>query len=893
MSDMATKQHKWVYQFSEGSAKMRDLLGGKGSGAAEMTRAGMPVPPGFTITTEACRAYLANGGKFPAGLWDQATAALKSLERKAGKKFGDPSNPLLVSVRSGAKFSMPGMMDTVLNLGLNEETAKGLAELTQDDRFALDARRRFIQMFGKTVMGIDGDKFEHALRESRRRAGVKTDPELKPEHLRPLVKRFLSTYKEETGHEFPTDPAEQLRAAIEAVFRSWNTDRAKTYRRMERIPDDLGTAVNVQMMVFGNMGPTSGTGVAFTRNPITGKKELYGDYLANAQGEDVVAGVRDTEDIAALKRHMPKVYAEFDRYARQLEKHYKDVQDLEFTIERGKLYMLQTRSAKRTGEAAVNIAVDMVKEHLITKKEAVGRIEPRQLEQLLFPRVDPSAKVHPLAKGVPASPGAASGGAVFDADTAVAWGKQGKAVILVRVETNPNDVHGMVEARGILTQTGGTASHAALVARGMGRPCVVGASSIDVDVRKRVFSADGMTIKEGDEITIDGTTGEVYVGSVPTIEAQSLNKHRSASAILRWADEFRRLQVWANADYPRDAIKARENGAQGVGLCRTEHMFMEQDRLPIVQAMIMARTTEDREKELAKLLPIQRGDFEGIFKAMSGLPVIIRLLDPPLHEFLPSLEELIRQTTHLKDTGEDPARLKDRETIMARVEELHEMNPMLGLRGVRLSILYPEIPRMQVRAIMEAACNLRKRKIDARPEIMIPLAGTVAELHAIHEELKPVAEAVQNEKGIKVPYKFGTMIEIPRAALVAGDIAKEAEFFSFGTNDLTQMTFGYSRDDAERHFIVRYLERKILPRNPFETIDADGVGRLMALAVTEGRKTRKNLEVGICGEHGGDPDSIHLCHKLGLNYVSCSPFRVPVARLAAAQAAIGEGTGTK
>jgi pyruvate,orthophosphate dikinase len=879
--------HKWVYQFSQGSGKMRDLLGGKGAGAAEMTKAGMPVPPGFTITTEACRAYYAKGRKFPPGMWEQVTANLKVLERKASKKFGDPKDPLLVSVRSGAKFSMPGMMDTVLNLGLNEETAKGLAALTKDERFALDARRRFIQMFGKTVKGIDGDLFEHALQEAKKKAGVKTDPELRPEHLRPLVTKFLAIYKEATGSEFPTDPVIQLREAIEAVFKSWNTDRAKTYRRMERIPDDLGTAVNVQMMVFGNMGESSGTGVAFTRNPITGKRELYGDYLTNAQGEDVVAGVRDTEPISALKRHMPKVYAQFVRYARQLEKHYRDVQDLEFTIERGKLYMLQTRSAKRTGEAAVNIAVDMVTERLITKQEAVSRVEPRQLEQLLFPRVDPAAKVTPLAKGVPASPGAASGGAVFDADTAVEWGKAGKSVILVRVETNPNDVHGMVEAKGILTQTGGTASHAALVARGMGRPCVVGASSIAVDTRKRQFSANGSTIKEGDAITIDGTTGEVYLGTVPTIEAQSLNKHKAASAILRWADEFRRLEVWANADYPRDAKKARENGAQGVGLCRTEHMFMEQERLPIVQAMIMATTTEEREVQLAKLLPIQRGDFEGIFKAMAGLPVIIRLIDPPLHEFLPSLEDLIRETTQLKETGTNQARLAELEKVLERVEELHEANPMLGLRGVRLSILYPEITRMQVRAIMEAACNLHKKNIDAQPEIMIPLAGTVAELRSVHEELKPVAEAVQKEKGVRVPYKFGTMIEIPRAALTAGEIAKETEFFSFGTNDLTQTTFGISRDDAERTFIVRYLEKKLLPRNPFETIDVEGVGRLMEIAVKEGRKTRRNLEIGICGEHGGDPESIHLCHKLGLNYVSCSPFRLPVARLAAAQAAIG------
>ena len=888
------RAHKWVYQFSEGSAAgraqgarhdtLRGLLGGKGAGAAEMTHAGMPVPPGFTITTEACRAYYSSGRKFPPGLWEQVQSNLKVLERKAGKKFGDAGDPLLVSVRSGAKFSMPGMMDTVLNLGLNEETAEGLARLTKNERFALDARRRFIQMFGKTVKGIDGDLFEHALQQARREAKVKTDPELTPPHLRKLVTRFLAIYRDATHQPFPTDPVVQLREAIEAVFRSWNTDRAKTYRRMERIPDDLGTAVNVQMMVFGNMGRTSGTGVAFTRNPITGKKELYGDYLVNAQGEDVVAGVRDTEPIKALKRHMPKVYAEFEGYARRLEKHYKDVQDLEFTIERGKLYMLQTRSAKRTGEAAVNIAVDMVGERLITKKDAVARVEPRQLEQLLFPRVDPNAKVSPLAKGVPASPGAASGAAVFDADTAVEWGKQGKAVILVRVETNPNDVHGMVEAKGILTQTGGTASHAALVARGMGRPCIVGASSIDVDARKRLFSANGTTINEGDVITIDGTTGEVYVGTVPTIEAQSLNKHKAASAILRWADGIRRLQVWANADYPRDAIKARENGAQGVGLCRTEHMFMEQDRLPVVQAMIMARTTEAREVELAKLLPMQRGDFEGIFEAMAGLPVIIRLIDPPLHEFLPSLEDLIRDTTELKATGKNPAKLKRLEKVMTRVEELHEANPMLGLRGVRLSILFPEITRMQVRAIMEAASNLRKKKIDARPEIMIPLAGTLAEMHFVHQQLKPVVDKVQKEKGVRVPYKFGTMIEIPRAALTAGEIAKEAEFFSFGTNDLTQMTFGYSRDDAERHFIVRYLEQKILPRNPFETIDENGVGRLMAIAVSEGRKTRPKMEIGICGEHGGDPDSIHLCHRLGLNYVSCSPFRVPVARLAAAHA---------
>jgi len=890
---MAGVPRKWVYLFEEGSADMRDLLGGKGAGAAEMTRAGMPVPPGFTITTEACREYYARKGKLPDDLWKQVTSALATLEKQSRKQFGDPRNPLLVSVRSGAKFSMPGMMDTVLNLGLNVETASGLARLAKNERFALDAHRRFIQMFGKTVKGIEGKKFESALTAAKRRAGVKTDPELTAPQLRRLVRRFLSIYKDATRQEFPSDPLVQLREAIEAVFDSWNTPRAVTYRRMERIPDDLGTAVNVQMMAFGNMGPTSGTGVAFTRNPITGRKELYGDYLVNAQGEDVVAGVRDPEPIRALKRRLPKVYAEFERHARKLEKHYRDVQDLEFTVERGKLFMLQTRAAKRTGEAAVRIAVDMVEERLITTSEAVNRVEPRQLEQLLFPRVDPGAGGHAIARGVPASPGAATGLAVFDADTAEEWGRKGKAVILVRVETNPNDVHGMVEARGILTQTGGTASHAALVARGMGRPCIVGATSVLVDERARSFSVDGTRVKEGEEITIDGVTGDVYVGRVPTIEPKPLSKHPSARAILGWADELRRLQVWANADYPRDAIKARENGAQGVGLCRTEHMFMEEDRLPIVQAMILADSTREREKHLARLLPIQRGDFMGIFKAMAGLPVVIRLIDPPLHEFLPNMDNLIRETTVLKVSRKNPRKLKRLEKVLARVEDLHEANPMLGLRGCRLSILYPEIPRMQVRAIMEAACKLRKKGVDVRPEIMIPLVGTLAELKAVQAELEPVVKSVQKEQGVKVPYKFGTMIEIPRAALTAGEIATVAQFFSFGTNDLTQTTFGYSRDDAERKFIVRYLEQKILLRNPFETIDENGVGRLMALAVREGRKKRRTLEIGICGEHGGDPESIRLCHHMNLDYVSCSPFRVPVARLAAAQAAIGEMTSTK
>jgi pyruvate, orthophosphate dikinase len=660
----ATKT-KWVYLFREGSGDQKDLLGGKGAGVAEMTRAGMPVPPGFTISTEACRQYYADGKKFPEGLWDQAQAALKDVEKATGKGFGDASNPLLVSVRSGAKFSMPGMMDTVLNLGLNPDTLGGLQRLTGDERFALDAYRRFVQMFGKIVKGIEGDLFEEALSGAKKLAGVKTDPELDPAHLREVVEVFKGIYRKHTGEDFPDDPLKQLRAAIEAVFSSWNTDRAVAYRRAEKIPDDLGTAVNVQTMVFGNMGDDSGTGVAFTRNPITGAKELYGDYLANAQGEDVVAGIRDTEPISALKRRMPDVYKQFTDYAEKLEAHYKDVQDLEFTIERGKLYMLQTRNAKRTGEAAVRLAIAMEKEGLISRQEAVARVEPRQLEQLLHPRVDPNAKEKPIGKGVPASPGAATGLAVFDADTAEEWGKDGKAVILVRVETNPSDVHGMIAARGILTSTGGTASHAALVARGMGRPCIVGANEIEVDLRERRFSSNGATIKQGEEITIDGTTGNVFAGKVTTIEPKPSADFK---LLLGWADAIRRLQVWANGDYPRDAEKARELGAQGIGLCRTEHMFMEEERLPIVQSMILSESTEEREKYLAELLPLQRSDFEGILRAMKGLPVVIRLIDPPLHEFLPNREDLVRQTTELRITKKKPKKLKKLEKLLARVE---------------------------------------------------------------------------------------------------------------------------------------------------------------------------------------------------------------------------------
>jgi len=874
---------KWVYLFNEGSAEMKDLLGGKGAGVAEMTRAGMPVPPGFTITTAACRAYYDSGKSFPEGMWEQVLAALAETERATGKGFGDAANPLLVSVRSGAPISMPGMMDTILNLGLNPQTAQGLAALTGDRRFALDAERRFVQMFGKIAKGLDGDLFEHELAQARARAGVKTDPELGPEELTRLVQSFHEIYRAQTGQDFPQDPKEQLRQAVEAVFESWNGRRARDYRRQERISDDLGTAVNVQMMAFGNMGDDSGTGVAFTRNPITGAKELYGDYLANAQGEDVVAGIRETESIADLKRRMPEVYAQFERYAEQLEQHYRDVQDLEFTIERGQLYMLQTRSAKRTGDAAVNSAIDMNREGLISREEAVLRVQPDQVEQLLHPRIDPATKSVPIGHGKPASPGAATGAAAFDADTAEAWGLQGRAVILVRIETSPSDVHGMIQARGVLTSTGGTASHAALVARGMGKPCIVAASEFDVDLAERSFKVGAATVREGEEITIDGSTGNVYLGSVETIEPIPSENFLT---LLGWADEFRQLEVWANGDYPRDADKAVQNGAQGIGLCRTEHMFMEEDRLPIVQAMIMASSTEARERELARLLPIQRGDFEGILRAMSGRPVIIRLIDPPLHEFLPRYDELVERTTELRLSGSDASELERLERIRTRVEELHEVNPMLGLRGVRLSILYPEITRMQVRAIMEAACGLVREGLDPRPEIMIPLVSTLEELKVVKAQLEPVV--VEAEQKLTVAYKFGTMIEVPRAALTAGEIASEAEFFSFGTNDLTQTTFGYSRDDAEGKFLVRYLDQRVLKTNPFETIDRDGVGRLMAMAVSEGRARRPDLEIGICGEHGGDPESIQLCHELRLNYVSCSPFRVPVARLAAAQAALRE-----
>ena len=903
--------HKWVYLFSEGNAQMRDLLGGKGAGVAEMTNADLPVPPGFTITTEACNAYYRDGKQFPAGMWDQVLAALHHVEQQTGKTFGDAKNPLLVSVRSGAKFSMPGMMDTVLNLGLNDQTIQGIIALSGDERFAYDAYRRFVQMFAKIVLDAKGEVFERKIEEYKQQTGAQTDAEIPADALKHMVADFKQIAQDVSGQPFPEDPYEQLRQAIQAVFASWNNKRATDYRNFNKIPHDLGTAVNVQTMVFGNMGDESATGVAFTRNPATGEKRLYGDYLVNAQGEDVVAGIRNTSPISRLADEMPAVAEQFDTIAQRLEQHYRDVQDLEFTIERGHLYMLQTRGAKRTAAAAIKIAVDMVGEGLITKEEAVRRVEPGQVVQLLLPRFDEqdiqAARTagRELAKGVNASPGAAVGKAIFDADRAEAAGKAGERVILVRHETSPDDVHGMLVAKGILTSRGGTGSHAAVVARGLGLPAVVGCDGIRVDYEQRLFEvkATGQVIHEGDEISIDGTSGTVYQGAIKTVEP-NFEEERDLRTLLGWADEIRRLGVWANADYPRDAARAVTFGAEGIGLCRTEHMFMEAERLPIVQQMILAPTKEERQQALDKLLPFQRSDFEGIFRAMrnpqtgEGYPVVIRLIDPPLHEFLPSYEELLVEVTRLEDAGDQPEELERKRALLREVEGMREMNPMLGLRGCRLGLLFPEINVMQTRAILEAAAAVAREGITVKPKIMIPLVGHVNELKEVRRQLEVVAEEITAESGGKVDYKFGTMIELPRAALTAGQIAAVSDFFSFGTNDLTQTTFGMSRDDAEGKFLMKYVEGleepglsvpvKILKANPFQTLDREGVGRLVRIGVEEGRAANPDLEIGICGEHGGDPDSIAFCDEVGLNYVSCSPFRVPVARLAAAQAALSQ-----
>ncbi len=931
---------KWVYLFEEGSAQMRDLLGGKGAGLAEMTRVGLPVPPGFTVTTEACVEYYRRGRQFPADLWEQVLAALRTLEEKTGKRFGDPNNPLLVSVRSGAKFSMPGMMDTVLNLGLNDEVLTGLIRLTGNPRFAYDAYRRFIQMFGRIVLGIEGQKFDEIFEAKKRERGVEKETDLTADDLAEVVAAFKELVRKETGKDFPQDPYEQLRLAIQAVFESWNNPRAIAYREYYKIPHDLGTAVNVQMMVFGNMGEDSGSGVAFTRNPATGEKELYGEFLPNAQGEDVVAGIRTPLKIAELKERFPEIYRQLEEIARRLELHYKDAQDIEFTVERAKLYMLQTRAAQRTAQAAVKIAVDLALEGIISREEAVQRVKPAQVEELLKPRFDPEAKRAAaaegrlLARGVNASPGAAVGQVVFDADTAVAWAQAGRDVILVRTETNPDDVHGMIAARGVLTARGGATSHAAVVARGLGKPAVVGCEALNIDERHRLFTVAGVVVKEGDYISIDGTTGEVFLGAIPTVE-QSFAEQTELRTLLEWADRFRRLGVWANADYPRDAAKALEFGAEGIGLCRTEHMFFEPERLPYVHEMILHareataverelrrakdafetaeparkaqaaaeyRKAEERYRQseavrryygaLAELEKFQTEDFKGIFRVMGHRPVVIRLLDPPLHEFLPRYEDLLVQVTELRLKGAPDGELAEKQRLLELVESMREFNPMLGLRGCRLGILFPAIYEMQVRAIFRAVCDLKAEGLDPHPEVMIPLVGHVNELAVIREQLETVARQVMEEKGQQVSYKFGTMVEVPRAALTADQVARYAEFFSFGTNDLTQMVFGMSRDDAEAKFLVYYVERGILPFNPFQTLDPDGVGKLMELGFKLGRQTRPDLEVGICGEHGGDPESIALCHKIGLNYVSASPYRIPVARLAAAQAALAEAATT-
>ncbi len=906
---------KWVYLFEEVAEAekyagswdgVRGLLGGKGSGLADMTRAGVPVPPGFTVTTEACNEFR-KSGQFPAGMWEQELEALKVVEQKTGKKFGDPNNPLLVSCRSGAKFSMPGMMNTILNIGLNDEVVEGMAKLTGNPRFAWDSYRRLIEMFGTTVFGLDDEVFEHPMAEYKTKKGYKLDTEMTAEDWQALVGIFKEVYKQGVGEDFPQDVFKQLELATKAVFESWMGKRAIDYRRATGISDDLGTAVNIVTMVFGNMGNDSGTGVAFTRNPSTGEKKMMGEYLLNAQGEDVVAGIRNTDPVEHMAEVMPEVYRQFMEIADKLEKHYKDMQDVEFTIERGKLWMLQTRNGKRTAKAAVKIAVDMANEGLITKEEAVLRVTPENVDSLLHPQFDEKALKEAekngtyLTKGVNASPGAAVGQVYFDADTAEKMAKEAKQdTIMVRPFTKPDDVHGMIASKGVLTSEGGATSHAAVVARQFGIPCVVGASEIKIDLEKRQMTIGEKVIQEGEWISVDGTTGKVYAGKIPTV-SPSLEEQTELMTLLQWADEIaarpdirilptgeksRGLMVWANADYPKDARRARAYGAVGIGLCRTEHMFFEPERLPIVQRMILAETPEERTKALDELLPSQRSDFDGLFEAMNGYPVIIRLIDPPLHEFMPDEEKLLEEVITLRIRGGDPQELAAKEKLLAAIKGLHESNPMMGLRGVRLSIYMPEIVEMQVRAIFEAAADCTQRGIVVKPEVMIPLTGTVKELEWIQPRLERIASTVMEEKGVHFEYKFGTMIEIPRAAVTAGEIAKLAQFFSFGTNDLTQMTFGYSRDDAERNFLVLYVEQGILPKNPFQTLDREGVGRLMQWAVNEGRKTRPDLEVGICGEHGGDPDSIEWCHIIGNNYVSCSPFRVPIARLAAAHVAL-------
>ncbi len=879
---------KLVYFFgdgkSEGGQELKDLLGGKGAGLADMTRIGAPVPPGFTISTEVCNLFYKNNLRLPQNLNKDVKTNLKKMERILGTQFGDSGNPLLVSVRSGAKFSMPGMMDTILNLGLNEKSIQGLINKTNNERFVYDSYRRFIQMFGNVVLGIDKSEFEKVIEKKKKESHIKMDTSLLVDDLKSIIAKFKKIIKSKSGEEFPSDPFTQLKMAIEAVFKSWNNPRAITYRKASKIPSDLGTAVNIQAMVFGNMGDNSLTGVGFTRNPSTGENKFFGEYLVNAQGEDVVAGIRTPKPIKELKMEKQDIYKKLVTITKKLERHYKDMQDFEFTVQEGKLFMLQTRTGKRTAHAAVKIAVEMVKEKLISKQEAIRRIEPAQLEQLLHPNIDPNAKTEVIAKGLAASPGAASGRIVFSADEAVSFSESGADVILVRKETNPDDIHGMKVSKGILTSRGGMTSHAAVVARGWGIPCVVGCESIKVNEERKTFTVNGHILRERDEISLNGTTGEVILGVVPTVQPALTGEF---GELMKWADEIRRLKVRTNADVPKDAQQAIDFGAEGIGLCRTEHMFFAEDRLPIVRRMILATTREEREAALAKLLPFQKSDFKGLFEVMKGYPVTIRTLDPPLHEFLPSKEELLVELTELKIKGGDEEKIKQKEKLLARVEELSEFNPMLGHRGCRLGIVYPEITEMQVKAIFQAACELAKSGKRVIPEVMIPLVGRLEEFKNQRDIVVRVAEETMKKYKVRIKYLVGTMIEIPRAALTADEIATEAEFFSYGTNDLTQMVYGYSRDDAGK-FIKYYIEHEILPNDPFVSIDQTGVGQLVEMGVRKGRSTRKDLKIGICGEHGGDPESIIFCNRVGLDYVSCSPFRVPIARLAAAQAVVGK-----
>lgn len=874
---------KFVYMFDEGNSTKKELLGGKGANLAEMTRIGLPVPYGFTISTEACNKYYETEQSIPTEIELQVLEALANLEERTGKRLGDPTNPLLVSVRSGAVHSMPGMMDTVLNLGMNDETVEGVAKLTNNSRFAYDSYRRFIQMFSDVVLNVDSFYFEQLLEETREKKGYMSDPEMTAEDWQEVIKDYKEIVFKHTKEVFPENPKEQLFLSIRAVFDSWNNQRAIVYRRLNKIPSHLGTAVNIQSMVFGNMGNDSGTGVAFTRNPSTGESKLYGEYLINAQGEDVVAGIRTPQPIATLQDEMPVVYQQFVETCHLLEKHYKDMQDIEFTVERGKLFILQTRTGKRTAQAAIRIAVELVEEGIICKDEAILRIDPDQLNQLLHRRIDESFERNPIAKGLPASPGSATGEVVFDADDAERLAKDNKKVILVRPETTPDDIHGIVAAQATVTSRGGMTSHAAVVARGMGKACICGCEALKIDLKAKQFKVGETIVSVGDVITVDGSTGEIILGEIPMIEPQLSDEFQ---LLLAWADEARKLGVRANADNPEDARKAFEFGAEGIGLCRTEHMFMDSNRIPIVQEMILAETYDEREIALAKLLPMQQEDFEGIFEAMQGHPVTIRLLDPPLHEFLPDKEELLIEVTKLQLTGINPSELKEKEHLLRKVRQLEEFNPMLGHRGCRLGMIYPEIYIMQAKAIFYAIEKVMKRGIQVKPEIMIPLVGHVNELKEMRQLVIKAGLQVKEERGVEFDYLIGTMIEVPRAALTADQIAQEADFFSFGTNDLTQTTFGYSRDDAESKFLQAYIENKVLPENPFSSLDQDGVGKLVKTGVQLGRSTKPELKTGICGEHGGEKNSIQFCHDAGLNYVSCSPYRVPLARLAAAQATI-------